>query len=249
MPTTQPTTVLSSSRSRPRRTHAPHQWLVPAGLIVLSLIPLLAGAFRLTELMGGAEITAKNARFFESPIPVVVHIVSVRPRRWAHSRSRRCARRALRPVDDSLLSPPSGRRRGPGCRAAHLRLGNAGEHRAGCLGDPTTGHSHPQRVDDARLRDRARRRNPGADSFTVDPPLRPDRRVVPHGAHDDGLGDQCRGGRIRHSPVYPPIRSHLCWFRSAGNGGCASRPYIKVRVTCRKVADRSCYCSSLACAV
>jgi len=50
---------------------------VPAGLIVLSLIPLLAGAFRLTELMGGAEITAKNARFFESPIPVVVHIVSV----------------------------------------------------------------------------------------------------------------------------------------------------------------------------
>jgi cytochrome bd-type quinol oxidase subunit 2 len=50
---------------------------VPAGLVVLSIIPILAGAARLNELVGGAEITAKNARFFASPIPVVVHIVSV----------------------------------------------------------------------------------------------------------------------------------------------------------------------------
>jgi uncharacterized membrane protein len=77
MPTTQRTPVASSSRSGLRRTHAPHQWLPPVGLIVLSRIPVLAGAGRLTELMGGPEITANNARFVASPIPVSVHIVSV----------------------------------------------------------------------------------------------------------------------------------------------------------------------------
>lgn len=52
-------------------------WLVPAGLILLSLIPVIAGAARLTELTGGAAVTERNARFFDSPAPVVVHIVSV----------------------------------------------------------------------------------------------------------------------------------------------------------------------------
>jgi hypothetical protein len=41
------------------------------------MIPILAGSVSLTELMGGAEITANKARFFASPIPVTVHIVSV----------------------------------------------------------------------------------------------------------------------------------------------------------------------------
>jgi uncharacterized membrane protein len=50
-------------------------WLV-AALLVLSAIPLAAGAFRLTQLAGGAEVTPANARFFASPLPVVVHIVS-----------------------------------------------------------------------------------------------------------------------------------------------------------------------------
>ena len=50
-------------------------WLVPA-LLVLSAIPLAAGAFRLAQLAGGAEITPANARFFAAPLPVVVHIVS-----------------------------------------------------------------------------------------------------------------------------------------------------------------------------
>ena len=47
-----------------------------AALLLLSVIPLAAGAFRLTELAGGAEITPANARFFASPLPVVLHIVS-----------------------------------------------------------------------------------------------------------------------------------------------------------------------------
>ena len=50
------------------------KWLV-AGLLVLSAIPLAAGAFRLTQLAGGPDITPANARFFASPLPVVLHIV------------------------------------------------------------------------------------------------------------------------------------------------------------------------------
>ncbi|MBA3947166.1 MAG: DUF2306 domain-containing protein [Herpetosiphonaceae bacterium] len=51
-------------------------WLVSA-LLLLSVIPLAAGAVRLTQLAGGATITPANARFFASPLPVVLHIVSV----------------------------------------------------------------------------------------------------------------------------------------------------------------------------
>ncbi len=70
-------TLPSSNRSGLPRTNAATQWLPPVGLIVLSLIPVLAGAVRLNELMGSPEITANNARFVASPIPVTVHIVSV----------------------------------------------------------------------------------------------------------------------------------------------------------------------------
>jgi uncharacterized membrane protein len=51
------------------------KWLV-AALLLLSAFPLAAGAFRLSQLAGGAQITPANARFFASPLPVVVHIVS-----------------------------------------------------------------------------------------------------------------------------------------------------------------------------
>jgi hypothetical protein len=66
-------TVLAPTPAIRRRA----QWPVPAGLILLSLIPVIAGAARLTELTGGAAITPQNARFFASPVPVVVHIISV----------------------------------------------------------------------------------------------------------------------------------------------------------------------------
>ena len=52
------------------------EWLIPAGLILLSLVPVIAGVFRLTQLTFGAEITEATARFFHSPVPVVVHIIS-----------------------------------------------------------------------------------------------------------------------------------------------------------------------------
>ena len=52
-------------------------WLAPTGLILLSLFPILGGAARLTQLTVGAEITRQNERFFDTPLPVYVHIVSV----------------------------------------------------------------------------------------------------------------------------------------------------------------------------
>jgi hypothetical protein len=52
------------------------EWLVPTALIVLSSVPLVAGALRITELTGGAEVTQENARFFASPFPVMLHILS-----------------------------------------------------------------------------------------------------------------------------------------------------------------------------
>lgn len=49
-------------------------WLIPAGLIALSLVPAVAGTARLTQLASGADVTPDNARFFASPIPVVLHV-------------------------------------------------------------------------------------------------------------------------------------------------------------------------------
>jgi uncharacterized membrane protein len=61
----------------PQNPKAPAGWLVPVALILLSAIPLAGGIFRLTQLAGGTAITPENARFFASPLPVVLHIVSV----------------------------------------------------------------------------------------------------------------------------------------------------------------------------
>ncbi|MBM7503783.1 DUF2306 domain-containing protein [Agromyces aurantiacus] len=89
--------------SAPRRGRP--EWLVPAGLILLSVVPMIAGASRLTQLTTGATVTAENSRFFDSPVPIVVHIVgsllfavlgalqfapSLRRRRW-HRMSGRVA--------------------------------------------------------------------------------------------------------------------------------------------------------------
>ena len=60
--------------ARPAGRKAGTFWLV-IGLILLSAIPLAGGAFRLIQLSNGAEITLDNARFFASPLPVVLHIV------------------------------------------------------------------------------------------------------------------------------------------------------------------------------
>lgn len=53
------------------------EMVVPVALIVLSLIPVIAGMVRLANLARGVEITADNSRFFASPGPVTIHIISV----------------------------------------------------------------------------------------------------------------------------------------------------------------------------
>lgn len=58
------------------KSFAKSTWLIPAGLLILSLLPLLGGAHRISELIGGAEITKDNARFFAAPVPIVLHVIS-----------------------------------------------------------------------------------------------------------------------------------------------------------------------------
>lgn len=50
-------------------------WVVPAGLVLLSLVPAIAGTGRLAELAGNPAVTDANARFVTMPLPVVLHIV------------------------------------------------------------------------------------------------------------------------------------------------------------------------------
>jgi Predicted membrane protein (DUF2306) len=64
--------VTTVAAARPRATT---NWLGPAGLLLLAAIPLLAGAIRLVTLAAGVPMTPENARFFASPLPVVLHIV------------------------------------------------------------------------------------------------------------------------------------------------------------------------------
>ena len=53
------------------------EWLVPAALVALGLVPAIAGTVRLAQLAGGAAITPDNARFFASPLPIVLRIPAV----------------------------------------------------------------------------------------------------------------------------------------------------------------------------
>jgi uncharacterized membrane protein len=51
-------------------------WRVPAALVALSLIPLVAGALRLVEVAGGPQLIPANPRIDAVPAPVVVHIAA-----------------------------------------------------------------------------------------------------------------------------------------------------------------------------
>ncbi len=63
---------IASTRPRTSRT----AWLVPLGLILLTLIPIISGALRITQLSGGPQLRPAEARFTDSPVPVMLHIVS-----------------------------------------------------------------------------------------------------------------------------------------------------------------------------
>jgi uncharacterized membrane protein len=63
----------------PMTANGKRSGLVVGGLLMLSAVPMLAGIFRIVEIMGSGAITAGNARFFAAPIPIVTHIVGSLP--------------------------------------------------------------------------------------------------------------------------------------------------------------------------
>jgi uncharacterized membrane protein len=65
--------VPPAPRTAGRRRASRGTWLVPLGLIALSLVPIIAGSFRLVELSGGAAVLPAKP---VSPLPLAVHIVS-----------------------------------------------------------------------------------------------------------------------------------------------------------------------------
>src|SRR5918912_782839 len=65
-----------SQTARPRARAGSGGWLAPAGLLLLGMLPVIAGAFRLEQLSGISEAMPAKPRFAPMPLPVVLHIVS-----------------------------------------------------------------------------------------------------------------------------------------------------------------------------
>lgn len=61
--------------SRPGRRDR-FSWAVPLALVLLSVVPVISGALRLVEVLGGPEIMPDNPRIDAMPAPVVAHIVA-----------------------------------------------------------------------------------------------------------------------------------------------------------------------------
>ena len=57
----------------PAPTRTRRDWWIPASLLALTFVPAAAGAARLVDLSSGR--TEENARFFDLPAPVIVHIL------------------------------------------------------------------------------------------------------------------------------------------------------------------------------
>lgn len=51
-------------------------WLAPTALVGLSVLPLVAGTFRLVEILGGPATLPADPRLTNSPLPIVVHLAS-----------------------------------------------------------------------------------------------------------------------------------------------------------------------------
>ena len=54
------------------------RWII--AFLILCILPVAGGVARIVILLSGAE-TAENARFFDMPVPVVAHILTIIP--WA----------------------------------------------------------------------------------------------------------------------------------------------------------------------
>lgn len=111
------TRTITSPRTR-HRARRSREWLIPTSLLLLSAVPVLAGALRLTSLASGGDVTPENARFFALPLPVILHILGattylvlgafqfVPSLRQRHPRYHRLAGRVLIPA--GLVGAASG---------------------------------------------------------------------------------------------------------------------------------------------
>jgi hypothetical protein len=74
-------TQRTASHTRPAPLRRPgvrggSSWRVPLALVVLSLIPVIAGSLRLLDIAGGPQLLPTNPRIDASPAPVVVHVLA-----------------------------------------------------------------------------------------------------------------------------------------------------------------------------
>jgi uncharacterized membrane protein len=65
-------TESAPSRTRPRTP----TWRVPLALVALSLVPVVAGSLRLTDVSTGSTLMPEDAHHPSIPVALVVHIVS-----------------------------------------------------------------------------------------------------------------------------------------------------------------------------
>jgi uncharacterized membrane protein len=64
-------TTTSLRPAAPTRTR--RDWWIPASLLALTFVPAAAGVARLVDLSSGR--TEENQRFFDLPVPIIVHIL------------------------------------------------------------------------------------------------------------------------------------------------------------------------------
>jgi uncharacterized membrane protein YozB (DUF420 family) len=67
--------AMSQTATAPARAGSAGR-LALAGLLLLGALPIVAGAFRLTQLSGVSDLMPANPRFAAVPLPVVLHIAS-----------------------------------------------------------------------------------------------------------------------------------------------------------------------------
>lgn len=68
--------LIEAARSAGEQPPPRSGWRLATGLIVLSSVPLAAGALRIIELAGGPDLRPADPRFDSVPLALVVHIVT-----------------------------------------------------------------------------------------------------------------------------------------------------------------------------
>jgi Predicted membrane protein (DUF2306) len=190
------------------------KWFV--ALLLLCIVPVLAGMVRMAQLASGV-VTPENARFFASPLPVIIHVASVTlfcvvgafqfvPSLRVKNKWHRTSGRLLVPFGFASAVT--------GLWMAHFYALPASDGSIlyverlivsaamlialflGVMAIRRRDYPPPSQLDDARLRHRHGCRNTSADQCDLDFVGRRAQCKHAGGADGGGLGDQCGGGRV-----------------------------------------------------